>query len=151
MAEVKERLRADLTAAMKARDSFTTGVLRMAIAAIGNEEVAGNAARELSEAEEQAVITREVRKRRESAEAYAAGNRPELAEKEEREVACLSAYIPGPISEEELDRIVVEEVDAVSQATIKQMGVIVKAVNARVQGRADGAIIASKVRAALMS
>ena len=151
MAEVKDRLRADLMTAMKARDSFTTGVLRMAIAAISNEEVAGSSARELTELEEQAVVNREVRKRRESAEAYTAGHRPELADKEEREAACLSAYIPGPISEEELDRIVVEEVDAVSQATIKQMGVIVKAVNARVQGRADGAIVAAKVRAALMS
>jgi uncharacterized protein YqeY len=151
MAEVKDRLRADLTAAMKARDSFTTGVLRMAIAAIATEEVSGREARELSDTQEQAVITREVRKRRESAEAYAAGHRPELAEKEEREADVLGAYIPAPITEEELDRIVTEEVDAVDQATMKQMGAIVKAVNARVQGRADGAIVAAKVRASLNS
>ncbi|MCL2736599.1 MAG: GatB/YqeY domain-containing protein [Propionibacteriaceae bacterium] len=151
MAELKTRLRDDLTAAMKAKDAFTTGVLRMAIAAIANEEVSGTVARELTDAEEQTIVTREVRKRRESAEAYTTGNRPELAEKEEREAHLLSAYLPAPLTEAELDQIVTEEVNAVDQATIKQMGLIIKAVNARTQGRADGSIVASKVKAALNS
>ena len=149
MAELKDRLRADMTAAMKAKDSFTVGVLRMALAAIGTEEVAGDAARELSKDEEQAVIARQVRSRRESAQAYADGNRPELAEKEEREADLLSAYIPAPLTEAEVDAIVAEEVAAVDGATIKQMGLIIKAVNARTQGRADGATVAAKVRTAL--
>jgi len=151
MAEVKDRLRSDLTAAMKAKDAFATGVLRMVVAAIANEEVSGQAAHELTEAEEQAVVTREVRKRRESAEAYSAGKRPELAEKETAEATFLSRYLPAPLSEDELDGIVTEEVNAVDGATLKQMGAIIKAVNARVQGRADGSIIAAKVRAALGS
>ena len=150
MAEVKDRLRADMTAAMKAKDSFTLGVLRMALAAIGNEEVAGEAARELSNDEEQAVIARQVRSRRESAQAYAAGNRPELAEKEGREADLLSAYIPAPLTEAEVDAIVAEEVAAIEGATIKQMGLIIKAVNARTQGRADGSTVAAKVRSALV-
>ncbi len=149
MAEMKDRLRADLTTAMKAKDAFTTGVLRMAVAAIANEEVAGAAARELTGAEEQAVLTREVRKRRESAEAYTAGNRPELAAKEEAEADVLMAYLPAPLTEAELDAIVAEEVGAVEGATMKQMGLIIKAVNARAQGRADGSMVAAKVRAAL--
>jgi len=151
MAELKDRLRADLTAAMKAKDAFTTGVLRMAIAAIANEEVSGAAARQLSDAEEQSVVTKEVHKRRDSAEAYAQGNRPELAEKEEQEARLLSTYLPAPLTEAELDQIVTEEVNAVDGATMKQMGMIIKAVNARTQGRADGSIVAAKVRTALNS
>ena len=149
MAQVKERLRADLTAAMKKKDAFSTGVIRMALAAIGTEEVAGKQARTLTEAEEQAVITREVRKRHDSAQAYTAGNRPELAEKEQREAAFLGDYIPAPIAGEELDKIIAEELAAVPDATVKQMGAIMRAVNARLQGRADGAVVAAKVKAAL--
>jgi len=149
MAEMKDRLRTDLTAAMKARDAFTTGVLRMAIAALANEEVAGDTARELTPAEEQAVLTREVRKRRESSEVYAGANRPELADKEAREADILAAYLPAPLTEHELAAIVTEEVNAVEGATLKQMGAIIKAVNARTQGRADGAMVAAKVKAAL--
>jgi len=151
MAELKDQLRTDLILAMKAKDAFTTGVLRMAIAAIANEEVSGDAARDLTETEEQTVLTREVRKRRDSAEAYAQGNRPELAEKEEAEAKLLSAYLPAPLTEAELDQIVTEEVNAVDGATIKHMGMIIKAVNARTQGRADGSIVAAKVRTALNS
>jgi len=151
MAQLKDRLRADLIVSMKAKDTFTTGVLRMAIAAIGTEEVSGDAAHELTEAEEQSVVTREVRKRRDSAQAYAQGNRPELAEKEEREAKLLSAYLPAPLTEAELDQIVTEEVNACEGATIKQMGQIIKAVNIRTQGRADGSVVAAKVKAALNS
>jgi len=151
MADLKDRLRADLIHAMKAKDTFTTGVLRMAIASIANEEVSGAAAHELTDSEEQAVLIKEVHKRRDSAEAYAQGNRPELAEKEEREAQLLSTYLPAPLTEAELDQIVAEEVAAVDGATIKQMGLIIKAVNARTQGRADGSAVAAKVRAALTS
>ena len=151
MAELKDRLRADLTHAMKAKDTFTTGVLRMAIASIANEEVSGTAAHELTDTEEQAVLIREVHKRRDSAQAYTQGNRPELAEKEEREATLLSTYLPAPLTEAELDQIVTEEVNAVDGATMKQMGQIIKAVNARTQGRADGSVVAAKVRTALNS
>jgi len=149
MAEIKDRLRADLTVAMKSKDTFTTGVLRMAIAAIMNEEVAGTQARELSADEEQMLLTREVRKRRESAEAYSAGNRPELVDKEEREATLLAGYLPSPLTEAELDELVAEEVAKVDGASMKQMGQIIKAVNTRAQGRADGSQVAAKVRAAL--
>ncbi len=152
MADLKDRLRADLTAAMKARDAFRTGVLRMVVSAIQNEEVAGESARELSHAEEEAVLGREVRKRKESAEAYDAGGRPELAEKERAEVELLATYLPTPLTEGEVDAIVAEEVAAVGAgAGMRAMGQVIKAVNARAKGRADGSVVAAKVKAALAS
>ncbi|HPZ50539.1 MAG TPA: GatB/YqeY domain-containing protein [Propionibacteriaceae bacterium] len=150
MADLKDTLRADLTTAMKARDSFRTGVLRMVLTAIHTEEVAGDEARELSHDEEESLIGREVRKRKESAEMYDAGNRPELAAKERAEVDLLSTYLPAPLTEAELDHIVAEEVAALGEgASMRQMGQVIKAVNARIKGRADGSVVAAKVKSAL--
>lgn len=149
MAELKDQIRADMTAAMKAKDALTLGALRMAMSAIMNEEVAGKSARELTGAEEQVVITREVRKRRESAEVYADAGRAELAEKETAEADILAKYIPTPLTEEEIDAIVAEEVAALPEPSIKAMGQVIKAVNAKAAGRADGSMVAAKVRAAL--
>lgn len=150
MAALKDQLRSDLTTAMKARDTFRTQVVRMMLAAIQTEEVAGASARELTGEEELAVIGREVRKRKESAELYTQGNRPELAEKELAEVELLSVYLPAGLTEAELDAIVAEEVAAAGEGvSMKQMGQVIKAVNARAKGRADGSLIAAKVKAAL--
>lgn len=150
MAALKDQLRSDLTTSMKARDAFRTQVVRMMLAAIQTEEVAGASARELTGEEELAVIGREVRKRKESAELYVQGNRPELAEKELAEVELLSVYLPAGLSEAELDAIVAEEVAAAGEGvSMKQMGQVIKAVNARAKGRADGSLIAAKVKAAL--
>lgn len=152
MAALKDQLRTDLTTAMKARDTFRTGVLRMVLSAIQTEEVAGASARELSEDEERAVVGREVRKRKESAELYQSGNRPELAEKELTEAELLSTYLPAALTEDELDAMVAEEVAALGEgASMKQMGAVIKAVNARAKGRAEGGVIAAKVKAALAS
>ncbi len=150
MAALKDKLRSDLTTSMKARDTFRTGVLRMVLSAIQTEEVAGASARELSEDEERAILVREVRKRKESAELYESGNRPELASKELAEVELLATYLPEALSEAELDQIVVEEVAAAGEGvSMRQMGLVIKAVNARAKGRADGSVIAAKVKAAL--
>ena len=150
MAALKDTLRSDLTTSMKARDTFRTGVLRMVLSAIQTEEVAGASARELTEDEERGILGREVRKRKESAELYTAGNRPELAEKELAEVELLGAYLPTALTEAEVDAIVAEEVAALGEgASMKQMGQVIKAVNARAKGRAEGAVVAAKVKAAL--
>jgi len=149
MAELKERLRADMTAAMKAQETLTVSTLRMAVAAIQNEEVAGKAARQLTAIEEQAVVAREVRKRHESAEVYAGAGRVELADQESAEAAILAAYLPEPLTDQELDAIVAEEVAQVADPSPKAMGQVIKAVNARVEGRAEGSAVAAKVRAAL--
>lgn len=154
MGEVKERLRADRVDAKKAHDKLRADTLGMALAAIQIEEVAGKAARELSDAEELTVLTREVSKRKDSAEAYTAGRRPELAAKELAEAEILQAYLPARLTDADVDTMVAEEIAAVAAAsgsapTLKQLGLVIKAVNARAQGRADGSVIAAKVRAAL--
>jgi len=154
MSELSDRLQTDMVTAMKARDAATVSTLRMAIAAIKNEQVAGEEARVLSEVEVVGVLNREVAKRRDSAEAYTAGNRPELAAKELQEVEVLQRYLPTALTDDELDVIVAEEVSAAAASsggapTMKQMGLVIKAVNARAAGRAEGAKVAAKVKAAL--
>jgi uncharacterized protein YqeY len=154
MSDFSDRLQADLVTAMKAHDELTKSTLRMAVAAIKNEQVAGKEARELSDAEVVGVLNREVAKRRDSAEAYTAGNRPELAAKELAEVEVLQRYLPAALTDAELDAIIAEEVASAaaqlgSAPTMRQMGLVIKAVNARAAGRAEGAIVAAKVKAAL--
>lgn len=154
MSELQDQLQTDMIAAMKAKDELTKSTLRMAIAAVKTEAVAGEAARELSDAEVQAVLNREVAKRRDSAEAYTAGNRPELARQELAELEVLQRYLPAALTEAELDQMVAEEVAKAaaalgSAATMRQMGQVIKAVNARAAGRAVGSVVAAKVKAAL--
>ena len=152
MGALKDQLKTDLVAAMKAHDEAAKSNLRMAIAAIGTEEVAGASARELTDAEELAVVTKEVSKRRDSAEAYTQGNRPELAAKETAEAEFLAKFLPTPLSSEELQQIVDEEVAAATADAEKSprlMGQVIKAVNARANGRADGKTVAGLVKAAL--
>lgn len=154
MSELKDQLQADMVAAMKAKDEVTKSTLRMAIAAVKTEQVAGDEARELSDSEVQAVLNREVAKRRDSAEAYTAGNRPELAQKELAELEVLQRYLPAALTEDELDQIVAEEVSKAAEqlggeVTMRQMGQVIKAVNARTAGRAVGSVVAAKVKAAL--
>lgn len=154
MAELKARLRADLTTAMKARDTFTTGVLRMALAAVGVEEVAGATARELSDDEVLRVLNREVRKRKEAAEAFDGAGRAEQAKSELAEVDVLSGYLPSQLGDTELTAIVDKAVAAVAEQTgaqpgQRQMGLVMKAVNAEVAGRAEGARVAALVKARL--
>ena len=154
MAELKARLRADLTTAMKARDTVTTGVLRMALAAVGNEEVAGSQARELSDDEVLRVLTREVRKRKEAAEAFQGAGRPEQAAGELAEADVLAAYLPAQLDDAELDRIVDRAVASVTQQLgeapgPRQMGQVMKVANAEIAGRAEGARVAALVKARL--
>lgn len=152
MAELKDRLRADMTTAMKARDKDTTKVLRAALTAIQTQEVAGAEAQELDGATELALVTKQMRQRRESAAEYAKGGRQDLADVELAEAEILQAYLPAPLTEDELAALVDEEVAAAGpDASMKQMGQIVKAVNAKASGRADGGRIAGLVKARLQS
>lgn len=151
---LEDKLHTDMVAALKAREGDLVTTLRMAIGALKNEKVAGKQARELSEAEEVAVLQREVRTRKDSAQAYTDGNRPELAKKELAEAEILGRYLPSMLSDAELDAVVAEEVAAAEASagekpTMRQMGAIIKAVNGRVAGRAEGAAVAAKVKAAL--
>lgn len=151
---LEQQLHTDMVAAMRAKDKDLTTTLRMAIAALKKEKVAGDVARELTEEEETAVLQREVRARKDSAQAYTDGGRAELAEKELREAEVISKYLPAMLTDEELDAVVTEEIAALEAANgerpaMKQMGMVIKAVNARVSGRAEGATVAAKVKAAL--
>ncbi|MDO5094142.1 MAG: GatB/YqeY domain-containing protein [Propionibacteriaceae bacterium] len=153
MAATKTRLQADLANALRAKDEFAKSTIRMMLAAITVEEVAGNVARALSDAEELAVLTKEQRKRRDSAETYAEAGRQELADREAAEAEFIAAYLPAPLTAEELDELVAAEIAKVVEAgeplSMKHMGPLVKAVNAVAQGRAPGAEVAARVKAAI--
>ena len=154
MSELKDRLRADLTVAMKARARTDVDTLRMALAAITNAEVAGDVARSLSDQEVSAVLTKEVRKRKEAAEAFAGAGRAELAEKEQAEQAVLERYLPQQLGDAEVSALAVEAAASVSAelgtaATMKQMGQVIKLAQVKAAGRADGGRIAAAVKAAL--
>lgn len=154
MAELKDRLRADLTTAMKAREALTVATLRMALAAITNEEVAGDTARELSDAEVIGVLTKEVRKRKEAAETFAGAGRGELADKELAEADVLTGYLPQQLTDAEIAELVAAakadvEAELGGPASMKQMGQIVKAVQAKASGRAEGGRVAAAVKAQL--
>jgi uncharacterized protein YqeY len=139
---------------MKARDTLTTGTLRLALAAITTAEVSGSTAKELTDTEVVAVIAKEVRKRAEAAEAFAGAGRAEQAAKEEAEAAVLNGYLPTPLTDDEIAGLVRVAVDGVAAntgapVTMRQMGLVIKQVQAAAAGRADGSRISAAVKAAL--
>jgi len=149
---LKEQLHADLTDAMRARDALTSSTIRMALAAITNEEVSGKTARVLTDAEVITVLTREAKKRREAIEAYTAANRTDLADKEASELVVLERYLPEALSAEELQSLIdaaVAEARASGAEGMKAMGAVMKVLTPKVSGRADGSAVAAAVRAAL--
>ncbi len=152
MADVKDRLRADMKEAMKAHDQARLGAIRMALAAIGNAEVEGTA-HALSAEEEQQILTREVRQRRDSAAAYADGGRQDLVDKELAEAEILQAYLPEPLTQTQVVGLVEEEYAKVAASghtpSMRDMGAIMKAVNAKIAGRFDGSQVAALVKARL--
>jgi uncharacterized protein YqeY len=146
---LKDRLQADLTAAMKARDEVTTATLRMALTAVGTEEVAGKAARELSDDDVLKVLAREAKKRREAATAFEGGGRPDRAERELAEERVLSGYLPAQLSDDDLAALVRDAVAETGAGGPQGMGAVMKVVGPRVAGRAEGGRVAAAVRAAL--
>ncbi len=146
MAELKERLRADLTAAMRARDQVRMRTLRMALTSITNEEVAGASARDLSDSEIVKVLTREARKRREAAEAFGAAGRDQQAAAERAEGEVLADYLPAQLSDDELTALVSSAIAETGASGMQGMGLVMKILTPRVAGRADGARVAAEVR-----
>ncbi|TQS43793.1 GatB/YqeY domain-containing protein [Cryptosporangium phraense] len=143
---LKTRLTTDLTTAMKSRDELVTATLRMALTAIRNEEVAGKAARELSDDEVLRVLTREAKKRTEAAEAFASGGRADRADRERAEGEVLSRYLPKQLSDDELTAVVASALSDAGVTDVKQMGQAMKAVQAAVAGRAPGGRVAAEVK-----
>lgn len=145
-----DELRTDLTAALRAGETVKVGTLRMVLTAVREVEVAGRTQRTLSDAEAQKVVAKEAKKRRESAQIFRDAGRPELAAKEEAEADILEAYLPKPLTEDELAALVDEVLAAEGLTERSQMGAAMKAVTARAQGRADGGAISALVRARLV-
>jgi uncharacterized protein YqeY len=146
MAELKDKIRADLTASLKARDSLRASTLRMVLAAITNAEVAGKEARELTDDDVLGVLTSEAKKRRESAEAFDGGNRPELADKERAEAAVLAEYLPEPLSADEVAAIIAAAIAQTGAEGPKGIGPVMGVVQPQIRGRADGGAVAAEVR-----
>ncbi|WP_326646537.1 GatB/YqeY domain-containing protein [Streptosporangium sp. NBC_01755] len=151
MSALKDKLKADLTASMKSRDEIRTRTIRMALAAVNVEEVSGKAARELTDDEIVKVLAKEAKKRREAAEAFGGAGRVEQAQAEVDEQAVLEAYLPAQLSDEELAALVDEAVAESGASGPQAMGQVMKIVNPKVAGRAEGGRVAQAVRARLAS
>ena len=151
MSALKEQLHTDLITAMKARDALRTSTLRMALAAITNAEVAGKEARELTDEDVVTVLSSEAKKRRESAEAFAAGDRQELADKEKAEAEILADYLPAQLTADEIRVIVTAAVESAGAAGegMKAMGKVMGIVSPQVKGKADGGAVAAEVKSQL--
>jgi uncharacterized protein len=149
MPTLKDTLRADLTAAMKARDETKTRTLRMALTSISNEEVSGASARNLSDDEVVKIIGREAKRRREAATAFAEAGRDDQARAELAEEEVLSAYLPAQLSDEELTALVTQAIAETGASGPSAMGQVMKAVTPRVAGRAEGSRVAALVRSQL--
>ncbi len=155
MGSTQRQLKSDLAEALRAKDEFAKSNIRMLMAAIATEQVAGQSPRELSDAEELEVIAREQRKRQDSAATYADAGRTDLADKEAAEARYMARYLPAPLTEHEIAALVEEEIAALrargETPSMKHMGSLVKAVNARTAGRSEGKVVAGLVRSALTS
>jgi uncharacterized protein YqeY len=145
---LKERLRTDLTTAIKARDGLRSSTLRMVLTSITNAEVAGKESRELTDEDVLGVLTSESKKRREAAEAFADAGRDEQAAKEKAEAAVIADYLPEQLSTEEVDALVKETVDelGVRDDGMKAMGRVMGVLTPKTKGRADGGAVAAAVR-----
>ena len=146
MSTLKDRLESDLRSAMKARDELLTGTLRMALTAVRNAEVAGERARELDDEEVRAVLTKEAKKRRDAATAFADAGRAERADRERAEEEVLVGYLPAQLSDEELTGLVAGALAGVDASGRAAMGQAMKAAQAAVAGRAEGGRVAAEVR-----
>lgn len=151
MAELKDRLRADLTVSMKNQDKLRTATLRMLLAAIQSEEVAGKQARELSDEDVLKVLAREAKKRGEAAEIYTQNGRGELAAEEHAEARIIDEYLPTPLNDAEVADVVDTAIAQVAEQigerpSVKQMGMVMKAATEIAGGKADGARLSAAVK-----
>jgi uncharacterized protein len=149
MAELKDRLRSDLTVSMRGRDELRTATIRMVLTAVTNAEVAGAQAREISDDEVVGVLAKEAKKRHDAADAFRQGGRPDLAEREDAEAAVIAGYLPAPLTDDELDALVDAAVAETGATSLREMGAVMKRLATDVAGRADGARVAAAVKARL--
>jgi uncharacterized protein YqeY len=146
VSELKDRLRSDLTTAIRGRDEVSTATLRMALAAITTEEVAGSDARELSDDEVLTVLARESKKRREAAEAFGSAGREELAERERAEGSVLERYLPTQLDDAAVTELVAAAIAETGASGMPQMGAVMRVAQQKAAGRADGKRLSTEVR-----
>ena len=146
---LKEKLQADLTDAIRSRNEVVSGTVRMLLAAITNEEVAGKAAKVLTDAEIITVLSREAKKRREAFEAYTQAKRDDLASKEKAEAAVIANYLPEQLSEDEIKKLIVDAIAETDAKGPAGMGLVMKVLQPKIAGKADGGVVSGLVKAAL--
>ena len=146
---LKEKLQSDLTQSMRDRDALRSGTIRMVLTAIKNEEVSGKEARELSDAEVITVLSREAKKRREAAEAYEQAGAKDRAATEKAEGEIIATYLPAQLSESEIKDLISAAIAETGASGSQQMGLVMKSIQPKIAGRADGGLVSSLVKAAL--
>ena len=146
---LKEKLQADLTEAIRGRDEVKSGTIRMLLSAITNEEVAGKTAKILTDAEIITVLSRETKKRREAVEAFTAAKRDDLADKEKAEGVIIAQYLPEQLSEAEIKKMIVDAITETNAAGPAGMGLVMKVLQPKIAGKADGGVVSGLVKAAL--
>jgi uncharacterized protein YqeY len=146
---LKEKLQADLTDAIRSRDEVVSGTVRMLLAAITNEEVAGKAAKVLTDTEIITVLSREAKKRREAVEAYTQAKRDDLAGKEKAEAAVIAKYLPAQLSEDEIKKLIQDAIAETGATGPSGMGLVMKVLQPKIAGKADGGVVSGLVKAAL--
>ena len=145
---LKDQITSDMTAAMKAQDAARTSTLRMVKAAIMNREKDGGD--ELTDEDIQKLLRTQVKQRRDSVEQYEKANRPDLADKEQAEIAIIEAYLPQSASQEEIDQAVAAAIVETGASSMKDMGGVMKAAMAKLVGKnADGKMVSETVKAKL--
>ena len=146
---LKERLKSDLTEAIRARDEIRAGTIRMALTSITNEEVSGKEARVLTDAEIVTVLSREAKKRREAAEAYDNAGSKERGDRERAEGLVIAEYLPSQLSENELQEMIKTAIVETGASGPSGMGQVMKVLSPKIAGRADGSKVSAAVKAAL--
>ena len=146
---LKEKLQADLTAAMRVRDEVRSSTIRMILTSIRNEEVAGKEAKSLSDAEVITVLSREAKKRREAAEAFDSAGAKDRADAERSEGLVIAEYLPRQLTESEIRELISQAMSETGATTPAQMGLVMKTLQPKIAGRADGAMVSSLVKQAL--
>jgi len=146
---LKEILQHDLTEAIRSRDELKSGTIRMVLTAITNEEVSGKEARTLTEPEIITVLSREAKKRREAAEAFAEGGRADRAEREKLEGEFITTYLPAQLTESEIKQLIADAIAETGATGPAGMGQVMKIVSPKIAGKADGGTVSALVKAAL--
>ena len=141
---LSDRLSQEIKSAMLARDADRLTPLRLLKSAMGYAQIERKT-ENLSDADVIAIIQKEIKKRRDSIDQFEKGGRPELAAKEKAELAVLETFLPQPFSNEELEQLVRATIQEIGATTKKEMGAVIKAVQAKAAGRADGKTISALV------